>query len=309
MPIGATQRTSPHYEGLIYQPPTSPISPEPLTPSLNAPEVASPQLSPPPQFARNASSSTRSSLLKPLMLPTISRRDAEYDEPDIATLQATDVRMKKRIRTLRIITRALAVGLSAAVLIPLIITLVKYVQTKDLVKQVTQPDGTQTQASAWPSNQSGSAAAPSSPTADASASSGSAVIFPTYFCFSMASLSLLLNSIVVLCYTHSVNLANRTSGIVHIFIAIELPIHAAVWLVGASLYKVGQQNNGGRDLWGWTCGPQAKALQPVFADEIDYETYCKIQVSDVQEVFSGSNTDDGRYRLPAGMLRLRRSAP
>lgn len=290
MPIGATQRTSPDYEGLIYQPVASPVSPEPQTPSVNAPEVASPQFSPPPQFAappqhvRNASASNRSSLLKPIMLPTISRRDAEYDESDIPTLQATDVKLKKRIRTLRIVTRALAVGLSAAVLIPLIITLVKYVQTKDLVKQVTQPDGTQTQASAWPSNQSGSAAAPSSPTADASASSGSTVIFPTYFCFSMASLSLLLNSIVLLAYTHSVNLANRTSGIVAIIIAIELPIHAAVWIIGATLYKVGQQNNGGRDLWGWTCGSQAQQLQVVFADEIHYETYCKVQVSYTQRL-------------------------
>jgi hypothetical protein len=99
--------------------------------------------------------------------------------------------------------------------------------------------------------------------------------------FSIAVISLTFNTAVMISYLHSIKTANKVATWGGVFTGAVLLLNLVVWTVTTALYKQqsvvvndrGVQN----DLWGWTCSPAARALQPVFHDQINFDTYCDIQ--------------------------------
>jgi hypothetical protein len=99
--------------------------------------------------------------------------------------------------------------------------------------------------------------------------------------FSIAVISLAFNTAIMVSYLHSIKTANTVATVGGWFTGVVLLLNLIVWTVTTALYK--QQsvvvNDRGiqNDLWGWTCSPAAQALQPVFDDQINFDTYCDIQ--------------------------------
>jgi hypothetical protein len=52
-----------------------------------------------------------------------------------------------------------------------------------------------------------------------------------------------------------------------------------IWAISAAIYRL-EKDKGGKhnDLWGWTCSGPADAIQTIFKDEINFNTYCNAQV-------------------------------
>lgn len=99
--------------------------------------------------------------------------------------------------------------------------------------------------------------------------------------FLVAGISVLLNLIIILSYIFSgVKHANKAATIATTFTWIVMLGNLIVWSVAASLYRTEKDKNGkSNDLWGWTCSPAAKLIQKEFAEDVDFNQYCNVQVS------------------------------
>jgi hypothetical protein len=105
--------------------------------------------------------------------------------------------------------------------------------------------------------------------------------------FAVAAISLILNLVILLSYCCcGVAQANKAALAATTFSWITLIGNLIVWSIAASLYRKEKKTN---DLWGWTCGPAARAIQKEFADQVQFNTYCNIQVS---------NASSARYIIP-----------
>jgi hypothetical protein len=81
-------------------------------------------------------------------------------------------------------------------------------------------------------------------------------------------------------YLHGVKTANKAATIGSIFSGAVLLMNLIIWTITAALYKqqaVVTTDGKHNDLWGWTCSPAAKLLQPVFSDQINFGRYCDVQ--------------------------------
>ncbi|KAL2356283.1 hypothetical protein BJ546DRAFT_597657 [Cryomyces antarcticus] len=106
-------------------------------------------------------------------------------------LQKRDESIKQRIRILKLFSRIAAAVVSAVTFVPMTMTLVKYLQTKDTYHSVGGASRT-----AWAVN---------------------TTTWPTYMYFSVAAASLLFNSAVVFAYLRGVQQANRASSVAGLF--------------------------------------------------------------------------------------------
>jgi hypothetical protein len=162
--------------------------------------------------------------------------------------------LKYRIRMLRLISRILATIISIAVLVPISLTLAKFLQTQNIYKEVNGVKRT-----AW---------------------SKTTKTWPTYMYFSIAASSFVLNFSSLIGYFRSVKTANLLSTMATWFSAIVLAANIIVWAVAAAIYRYekGVVNDLGKhdDLWGWTCSGAAKAIQETF-HEVPFDRYCNIQ--------------------------------
>ena len=172
--------------------------------------------------------------------------------------------LKRRIRRLKVVSRALAACLSIAVLVPLSITLHKFLSTKNNYKTVTNESlGTApVRRSAWAMQ---------------------SVTWPTYMYFAIAVISLVFNATIMTSYLHSVKAANKAATVDSFFTSGVLLLNLVVWTMSTSLYKhestVTNDKGIHNDLWGWTCSPAAQILQPVFDDQLNFKTFCNIQAA------------------------------
>lgn len=163
---------------------------------------------------------------------------------------------------MKVISRLVAACLSIAVLVPLAITLHKYLSTRNDFKIVRNESlgGNAVRRTAW-ANES--------------------VTWPTYMYFGIAVISLAFNSTIMFSYLHSVKTANSVATVGGYFTGGVLLLNLVVWTVTTALYKqqsvVTNDRGVHNDLWGWTCSPAAQILQPVFDEQLDFARYCDIQ--------------------------------
>ncbi|KAI2483370.1 hypothetical protein Ptr902_05687 [Pyrenophora tritici-repentis] len=179
----------------------------------------------------------------------------EFDA--IKKAQKEDARLKSLIRRLRIISRTLAFLLSLGVLIPITLTLTKFLSTKETYRTVTLADGTSNTRTAWAKN--------TRP-------------WPTYMYFSVAVVSTILHAVTLLAYCCSVGKANTVNTVTSVFSWIVMLGNVGVWAAAVGVYRMQKDWHGiSNDLWGWTCSQGASKIQVEFEGVLDFEQYCSVQ--------------------------------
>ncbi|KAJ4365828.1 hypothetical protein N0V83_008449 [Neocucurbitaria cava] len=187
------------------------------------------------------------------------------DFEHLKVAQKDDAQLKARIRHLRLLSRILAFAISLAVLVPITMTLVKFLTTKNTYRDViTTSTGETASRTAWAHNSK---------------------TWPTFVYFGVAVVSALLDFGTVISYMFGgVEQANAASHVASVFSWIIMVGNFVVWTVAAAMYRVEKNRNGkSNDLWGWTCSAGARAIQKEFAGEVDFSRYCTVQHLDVCE--------------------------
>ncbi|KXT03771.1 hypothetical protein AC578_708 [Pseudocercospora eumusae] len=177
-----------------------------------------------------------------------------FDTSELHQLEAYDNRLKQRIRTLKLISRISATVLSATTLGPLLATIIKFLQTKDIYFEV---DGVKR--TAWAHD---------------------TITWYTYMYFGISAISFILNSIILLSYIRSIKAANSASTFTSIWTWTITISHLSIWIASVAIYRYGKEPVNGkfRDLWGWTCSSTAKELQDVLTS-VNFDRYCTVQSS------------------------------
>ena len=159
--------------------------------------------------------------------------------------------LKRKIRTLRLVTRTASLAFSLALTGTMAATLGKYLSTKDHIVNGR---------SAWAKNTK---------------------LWPTLMLFTVAFVSLLLDSVIMMAYLRSVKAANKTAYFAAYFTGVVIFAHVALWVTTTALYRYGKDTNGvSNDLWGWTCSEAAQKIQAEFAPVVHFDSYCSLQVRD-----------------------------
>jgi hypothetical protein len=173
-------------------------------------------------------------------------------------LKAHDRDLKRRIRVLKVASRILAVILSIATLIPLLMTIARFVNTRNTTYTV---DG-QTR-TAWARN---------------------TITAYTYSYAAIIATSLVLYTAVLCgyCCKDGIRSANRVSKIATTWTWSVTAVDIVMLSISVSVYRYGKEPVDGkfRDLWGWTCSSTARDLQEVLTS-VDFDYYCAAQVCGV----------------------------
>jgi ABC-type glycerol-3-phosphate transport system permease component len=150
-----------------------------------------------------------------------------YQSDAFTIQQATDDRLKYRIRILKLISRVVALILSVTTLAPLAMTLAKFFSTKDTLFVV---DGQQR--TAWAHD---------------------SITWYTYMYFGVSLVSFVFNLVIVAAYWRGIKKANNVASVASWWSTTVLVGHVLVWIVSATLYRYGKEpvNEKFRDLWGW----------------------------------------------------------
>ena len=159
---------------------------------------------------------------------------------------------------MRVISRVVGLVISIATLVPITMTLHKFLTTQHIFKTITDPNGNLITRTAWAKDSK---------------------VWPTWMYFVAAAITVLLNLGILISYKFSVEKANRVAMVASIFTWFVLVSNLVVWCVAATLYRTEKDKNGkSNDLWGWTCSPLAQKIQKDFG-EVDFDRFCNIQVS------------------------------
>jgi len=130
-------------------------------------------------------------------------------------IEAHDRRVKLWIRILTFLERVLSLVLSIPTLIPLVMTLVKFFQTKDIYYTV---DGTQR--TAWAEN---------------------SITLYTYLYAAVAGISSLFNAAIILAYIVGVRRANAVEAVASKWEYLVQGSQIVVWAVSAGIYRYGRE--------------------------------------------------------------------
>jgi hypothetical protein len=156
------------------------------------------------------------------------------------------------------VSRVLSFLISVGVLVPITMTLVKFISTKDTYRTVVQANGHTIQRTAWAKDTRA---------------------WPTWMYFAVAAVSVILNFGTVFSYKFGVDKANVASYVTSMFSWVIMLGNLIVWSVAAGMYRGEKDKNGkSNDLWGWTCSAAARAIQKEFADDVDFDRFCNVQV-------------------------------
>ncbi|KAK3049600.1 hypothetical protein LTR09_009021 [Extremus antarcticus] len=177
-----------------------------------------------------------------------------YPDHELTRIQTADTKIKSRIRLLRLISRSLAVLLSAATLAPLAMTLIKFFQTRNEEMIVDGVSRT-----AWASG---------------------TIAWYTYMYFGISTVSFLLNAAIMISYCRGTKQANTTAQYAGYWSALIMGAHVVVWAISVGVYRYGKEPVDGkfRDLWGWSCSEAANAIQEQVTN-VNFEQYCSIQTT------------------------------
>jgi len=171
-------------------------------------------------------------------------REGEFDH-SLSDLEKKDLAYKRRIRLLRLISRFGSLILNGYMLGTLSFSLAKYFLTKNkIISGNVHP---------W-----------ANPTK----------LWPTIMLLAIATVTFLMNFITLCAYLCGVGAANKTNSIFSIVGYIMLAAHVVVWAVSAGAFKMARD---GHDLWGWSCSPNADAIQEEVQAFMDFGKLCTIQ--------------------------------
>lgn len=141
--------------------------------------------------------------------------------------QASDQRLKYRIRVLKLVSRVIALIMSITTLVPITMTLVKFLLTKNTTFVVNGKERT-----AWAAD---------------------TITWYTYMYFGVSLISAVFNLAIVVAYCRGVKKANNVADVASWWGYIVLLGHVVVWIVSVAIYRYGKEPVAGkfRDLWGW----------------------------------------------------------
>ncbi|KAK5693838.1 hypothetical protein LTR17_024989 [Elasticomyces elasticus] len=173
---------------------------------------------------------------------------------EVQGLEARDSRLKKEIRILRLVSRIIATVLAGVTLAPLVMTLIKFLETRNTLYTV---DGQQR--TAWAANTQ---------------------TWYMYLYLGVAAMSFAVNLLVLLSYCCGVKAANATANATGWWEHLLTGVHLLGWVASVIVYRVGKIPKDGhfQDLWGWTCSPAAEKIQSVVTD-VNFSKYCTLQTS------------------------------
>jgi hypothetical protein len=169
--------------------------------------------------------------------------------------------LERRISQLRLVSRIVSTILAFAVFIPLAMTVHKFLSTKNIFRLAPDPKNPDTlvRRTAWAKDSKA---------------------WPTYMYFVIATVSLVLNLSVLVAYRFSTKAQNIASKMNTLVSGLILLGNLTLWVVTVAIYRHEKDLDGkSNDLWGWTCSGPAKALQKTFEKEVQFDTYCNVQVS------------------------------
>jgi len=170
---------------------------------------------------------------------------SQYTDEHLDALQKYDMKLKRRIRVLRIISRTCTAIFSIAVTVMMAMSLEKFRTTRNIYI------GGRT---AWARNTK---------------------LWPTIMLFSVAVATLAINLVILIAYLRSIKAANRVSVMSTVFGLLVFGGHVVLWVVTAALYRYGKDTNGiSNDLWGWTCSKGADKIQNTFRDVVNFQSVC-----------------------------------
>ena len=180
---------------------------------------------------------------------------ASHADPSIARLSSRGATLKHRIRLFKAISRLLATVLSLATFLPLAMTLVKFFETRNETLTVNGEERT-----AW---------------------AAGTITWYAYLYFGVATVSLVLNSAILIAYCRSVKRANTVADVADWWSYLQYAVEVLVWIASVAIYRYGKEPNDEgkfKDLWGWTCSSAAQDIQDQVTN-VDYDMYCDVQVS------------------------------
>ncbi|MCJ1287699.1 hypothetical protein MMC26_007051 [Xylographa opegraphella] len=165
--------------------------------------------------------------------------------PQYQKLLEEDLIIKRRVRVLRFVSRLTSTALSAYMVGSMAFALSMYFTTRDrTISGGGHP---------W---------APDT------------VLWPSYMVLAIATVTMLMNLITMCFYCCGVDAANKSSRIMGYLGYLVVAVHVVVWAVTAGLFKMA---NVGNDLWGFSCGPNADAIQDQVQSFLNFNNLCMIQ--------------------------------
>lgn len=135
----------------------------------------------------------------------------------------------------------------------MILTLVKFYQTRHTLRVVQEPSGPVTRGP-WALDSS---------------------VWSTYLLLATSVITFIGNLITLASYCKGVKSANRANDTASTISYIIFAIHALAWVATAAAYRVAKN---GSDLWGWSCkGQGIVELQESFQGVVNFRKQCRVQ--------------------------------
>lgn len=100
-------------------------------------------------------------------------------------------------------------------------------------------------------------------------------LWPTIMLLAISTLTFFMNLITLCTYMCGIGAANKTSDFFSYITYIMLAAHVVVWAVAMGLFKMAST---GKDLWGYSCGPESDAIQEQVQSFLDFGKLCILQV-------------------------------
>ena len=96
-------------------------------------------------------------------------------------------------------------------------------------------------------------------------------LWPAIMLLSVSAISVLMGSLILTAYAHSIRTANNVALFQTWFVSLVEGAHIVTWIVVAVLYRTGKT---GKDLWGWACSPGAQKIQVNFEGIVNFNSVC-----------------------------------
>lgn len=135
----------------------------------------------------------------------------------------------------------------------MILTLVKFYQTRHTLRVVQEPSGPVTRGP-WALNTS---------------------VWSTYLLLATSVATFFGNLFTIASYLKGIKSANKAQNVASSIGYIVFAIHASTWVATAAAYRAAKT---GSDLWGWSCKGQGMVeLQESFQGIVDFRKQCRVQ--------------------------------